>query len=385
MKNVMVFSRQFFAISETFIYRQVTGAKDQHNVSLVAFEFVNNDKFPIADLKRLELKLFYSAFDRVASSIFRRLIPGYPRFSSVALKKLQHFIQQENIEIIHAHYGLFGVRILPVAKKYQLPLIVSFHGYDASKSLRNVEYVNQLKSLFDYASCIVIVSNHMRHTLELEKYAHKTRYIPYGIDVDKFKRSAARLSRKEIKILHAGRLTPKKGVPDLIRVFTGLADKYSHISLHIIGEGSEIETCQTIAALVAGRVTFYKSQPIDVVIETMNDCDIFVLNSRTSENGDMEGLPNALLEAMSMEMAVVSTRHAGIPDAVKHLETGMLVNEKDNDELATALVQLIENPEMILSLGSRARAMIIENFTVQKMNHALSALYREIDSANNLP
>jgi colanic acid/amylovoran biosynthesis glycosyltransferase len=125
-------------------------------------------------------------------------------------------------------------------------------------------------------------------------------------------------------------------------------------------------------------VSFHGSKPLPDVIRLMNECQIFVLNSRTADNGDMEGLPNSILEAMSMEMAVVSTVHAGIPAAIADNACGLLVPEKDNTALANALSRLIENPQLIIDLGRKARKRVEESFTIERMQSQINEIYNTV-------
>ena len=110
----------------------------------------------------------------------------------------------------------------------------------------------------------------------------------------------------------------------------------------------------------------------------MADSDIFVLNSRVGASGDMEGMPVSLLEAMSMQLAVVSTRHAGIPEAIDDGNNGLLVNEKDNDALGAAFEKLIVSEEFRKRLGVEARRTVVNRFTMKQTNQKIAAVYRSV-------
>ncbi len=125
-----------------------------------------------------------------------------------------------------------------------------------------------------------------------------------------------------------------------MKVFSDLSTRMPDIRLNVIGDGPELGAIQQLAQDTRA-VKFYGSQPHEEVKKFMLDADIFVLNSRVGDSGDMEGLPVSLLEAMSMGKAVVSTRHAGIPEAVTDGVNGLLVNEKDNASLSAAIEKLI--------------------------------------------
>jgi glycosyltransferase involved in cell wall biosynthesis len=166
-------------------------------------------------------------------------------------------------------------------------------------------------------------------------------------------------------------------VPDLIRVFASLCESHANIYLQIVGEGRDRKACEDLISQLglAGRITLFGSQPQTTVMALMAACDIFVLNSRTDELGDMEGLPNGLLEAMSIGKPVISTRHAGIPLAVRSGSNGLLVSERNNAELAQAMEQLVKDPALRSELGKEARETIVNEFSIEKMNARLEQLF----------
>jgi colanic acid/amylovoran biosynthesis glycosyltransferase len=110
---------------------------------------------------------------------------------------------------------------------------------------------------------------------------------------------------------------------------------------------------------------FYKRSSLMRSKKVLNEADIFILNSRTADDGDMEGTPVSLLEAMSMGKAVISTNHAGIPYVIQNNENGMLVPERDNEKLELAMRDLIENEEKRINLGKQARQTVVSRFSNQ--------------------
>jgi colanic acid/amylovoran biosynthesis glycosyltransferase len=381
MKNVLVFSHKSFPLSATFIYRQTKAAAMQNKVFLVTMESSNEEKFPLENVTRWLIKTYYGKLDRLLFFI-KKKAGGTPlKFSDGALEKFKKFIRENNIDVIHIHYGTWAVHLLPLLRNLEIPFFVSFHGYDASMAIHNKNfYQKSLPEVFDRAARIVIVSDHMHRILNLERWDKKVALVPYGVDPSVFKTDRKVSSDEKIRILHSGRLTAKKGVPDLIRVFAKLRQVHDNISLTVLGDGIELKLCEEIARElnVNSSVSFLGAKPMDEVIKAMRDCDIFVLNSRTAEDGDMEGLPNALLEAMSMEMAVVSTHHAGIPMVVDHGLNGLLVSERDNEGLHTALSSLFTDSAIRRRLGTEARKKILEGFTLDHMNKKLQDLYNDI-------
>lgn len=379
MARILVINRSFFNYSETFIYRQVLSLAKTYSLILMGFRFQNENVFPMPDAKRIHLRYYVNLADRIITRVLRKILRLELPFSLLTGFGVHQICKRNKIDVIHAHYGWNGIAMLSYAKQFNIPLIVSFHGVDASYSLKKQRYRKQLLSLFEYASLIILCSPYMLKNLSLGKYQNKVRIVPYGIDVDIFSPTAINVKKNKIKILHVGRLVAKKGVPDLIRVFDKLRSQFPFVELQIIGGGKELDECKMLAESkhLGKDIIFSGPQPNDVVLKALRDCDIFVLNSRTDDDGDQEGLPNGLLEAMSCGRPVVSTYHAGIPDAIIDNVNGLLVNERNNDELLDALARVVVDGDLRNRLGVEARATVVNSFSILKMESDLCQLIEE--------
>jgi glycosyltransferase involved in cell wall biosynthesis len=363
MFNLLIYKKKFYRKTETFIHRQVEWLTRGFNVILAAEEFSNPTGFDFNNVAKVQLNQNEQILRRWLTRLTKNKQDRKYLFYND--RQVAHLFREKKIDVIHAHFGASAVKILKVARKYHVPLVVSFHGLDASKELSNKGYRDQLPSLFDYASKIIIVSRHMIETLQLQNWSEKVVLLPYSIDSDLFKPSHKTSLDEKIRLLHSGSIVPKKGVPDLIDVFAKINSRNKNIRLVILGEGAEYEWCKRkVAELSIGNaVEFLGAQPHHVVKMELNEADIFVLNSRTDDAGNMEGTPVSILEAMSMEKAVVSTYHAGIPDVIKDGYNGRLVAEKDNAALERTLEELIESADLRNKLGKEARRTIINKYS----------------------
>jgi colanic acid/amylovoran biosynthesis glycosyltransferase len=381
MRRVVVYNVAFFKLSETFIYRQIKGISGQFLVSLLGFTFQNEKFFKISMAEKLKIPPI-SLLDKIITRLFRKVLKRKSKFSFFNTLFINSVLRRKDVCVIHAHYGGNGIRIMNLAKRNRIPLIVSFHGKDASATLKKESYKKQLPVLFDYASAIIVSSPHMIETLNLGNVIDKVHIIPYGVDTVDFQPEIVpRLMKDGISILHAGRIVPKKGVPDVITVFAALKTKYPDLQLHILGDGQERKHCEVLVSKnnLGGSVFFYGAQPQPIVKDLMRACDIFVLNSRTDDSGDMEGLPNTILEAMSLEKAVVATYHAGIPQAIRSGINGLLVPERDNAQLTIAFEKLITDAPLRELLGKNARQTILQDFTIEKMQERLCDVLSAVD------
>ncbi|MEY8732736.1 glycosyltransferase [Peribacillus frigoritolerans] len=156
-----------------------------------------------------------------------------------------------------------------------------------------------------------------------------------GIELDLFPYSNRTLPTVgEIRVLSVGRLVDKKGFVTLIKAFKRIYTKYPNARLHIIGAGEDEKKIKfTIAEYNLKDVVILRgAMDSKRVSDELKEAHIFCLASQTAKNGDIEGIPNALKEAMASGLPVVSTRHAGIPELIEHQRTGYLAPEKNDME-----------------------------------------------------
>ena len=370
---VLFYHAHFFNGSETFIYQQAINPHVEP--LLLAKRFMDAPDMPLASFKRFSFKR--SKLEGAWSNLVG-LVGVDKYYGSRSIAAMKNLLYSSRIDVIHAQFGFSGVRILPLARAMKLPLVVSFHGLDASKLLSKFSYRQGLKEVFSYASAIVVCNPGMADRLPLSaEQRKKVVWIPYGIDVDKFSGLALAQAKTTVDLLHVGRLVEKKGVPDLIRAFGVVIKQAPQAVLHLVGNGPEEEQCHRLVATLGleESVRFHGWKSPSEVSALMRQADVFVLNSRTARDGDSEGLPVGLLEAMAIGLPLVSTQHAGIPLAVEDNISGLLVPERDNGALADQLLQLLLDGALRRRLGQAARARVVEQFTMERMHERLWKVY----------
>lgn len=347
-----------------------------HEVTMLTYRYENEDKFPI-DVKKELLTPYRGLPDKLITKALRVVAGRGYKLSFQNRSRVSGLLQTGKIDVIHAHFGPSGIEMLPVAKKLGIPMVVSFHGIDAAPAmLGDQEYADNIREVIEYAKAVIIVSPHFIDTLNLSRFSNKVHLIPYGTDEQKFV-PAETPERDKIVIQHVGRLVAKKGVPDLIAAFGALCGRYHNLELRIVGDGPEMPICKELVdhLNLGDKISLLGSKSHEVVNEHMKDADIYVLNSRTDDKGDMEGLPNSILEAMSMEKPVISTYHAGIPQAIQDGINGLLVKERDNEALAAALEKLIQDQDLRRRLGVAARKTILANFSANSMETKIQSVF----------
>jgi glycosyltransferase involved in cell wall biosynthesis len=181
-------------------------------------------------------------------------------------------------------------------------------------------------------------------------------------------------------VLHVARLVEKKGTAYLLEAFAAIREKHPQASLVIVGDGPLRERLTRHAEELAlvDRVVWVGAAQHSVVRSWLRQASVFCLPSCTALNGDSEGLPISLLEANASGVAVVATRHAGIPEAVVDDSTGLLVGERDAAALAEALDALLSSESQRKAFGERARQMTQERFDLFRQTRALEQLYEGV-------
>jgi colanic acid/amylovoran biosynthesis glycosyltransferase len=286
-------------------------------------------------------------------------------FGNYAVKK---YLKNSKIEVVLANYGMPGAHMVPVCKALEIPLLVIFHGHDATDKRLLHEYRNGYKKMFNYATFTIAVSEEMKDRLiALGANPEKVKLIPYGVDVDKFNPRANNNNRDTF--IAVGRFTEKKGPLFTIRAFNKVLQKFSNAKLVMVGGKTGLyEECQKLAdeLNISNSVNFTGVLSSDEIAFLMSNSLAFVQHSITASNGDMEGTPLGILEASASALPVVSTLHGGIKEAVIHGKTGFLVEEKDENSMAYYMMQLLENPTMAKEMGRKGREHIVENHFQEK-------------------
>jgi glycosyltransferase involved in cell wall biosynthesis len=196
--------------------------------------------------------------------------------------------------------------------------------------------------------------------------AARVKRIYHGLDVTGYEPLPHRSTDRPM-LLAVGQLKEKKGFRYLLEACRLLLDRGMDFECEIVGEGPLRASLQkTINDLaLTNTVNLAGSLPHDEVIQRYRRADVFVLPSVTAADGDRDGIPNVILEAMAMQLPVVSTRHSGIPEVVQHGTTGLLVPPKDPEALADTLGILIGDKAARVAYGVAGRQRVVEVFDLE--------------------
>ena len=345
------------AYSETFIRDQIAVFSNWADVYTIHSGRLPEKK---EDGTLINSKLFWSLHKALKVVLGRNNF-----FGNYGVKK---YLKDNKIDVVLANYGMPGAHMTPVCKALNIPLLVIFHGHDATDKKLLQEYRNKYKEMFAYATYTIAVSEEMKKRLiTAGAIPEKIKLIPYGVDIDKFKPSGNNTNKNTF--LAVGRFTEKKGPLFTIRAFYKALQKFSEAKLVMVGgKNGMYEECDKLVQElgIANAIDFTGIKSSEEIANLMANSLAFVQHSITALNGDMEGTPLGILEASASALPVVSTLHGGIKEAVIHGKTGFLVEEKDENAMADFMIQLLENPEKAKEMGMNGRNHIVENHYQEK-------------------
>jgi colanic acid/amylovoran biosynthesis glycosyltransferase len=385
--------------SETFILNEILQLEEQGTeVRIFSLKLPDDGKFH-AELSRVRAPVTYlpsTLVDqfKLAGAENRRLLKKRPlRY----LKVLAHVVHQRKpiyalkrmmqaakvvaeaervgIRHLHAHFATSAARVAFYASMLSdLTFSFTAHAKDIYQEDKDEAH---LREKLAAAELVVTVSEYnRRHLLKVHEGARVER-VYNGIDLEKFR--PADFKTTPPTILSIGRLVEKKGVLDLVEACKTLKKRGVPFRCVIVGKGElEPQIRSRVGSLgLEDVISLPGPCPQDEVRDLYRRSDVFVAPCVVARNGNRDGLPTTILEAMASGLPVVSTPVTGIPEAVVNGETGALVPERDPEALADALQDLLEDPKLREKLGIAGRRRAEDLFELRSNVSRLRQLFSE--------
>ncbi len=307
----------------------------------------------------------------IALKLSRKLLnkPHYYLMEQAILQSLS----KHKIDVVLAEYGTHAAEILPVIKRSGIPMVVHFHGYDATRT-DVLQLHKNYAELFAYASSVIAVSTKMKEMLlQIDCPPEKLVYNVYGPRPE-FMEVTPEFSKKQMVAL--GRFTDKKAPYYTILAFAEALKKHPDARLLLGGDGKLLEVCKNLVRLkgLQDSVRFIGVISREEFIELLTQSLAFVQHSIRPVSGDMEGTPLSILESSAAGLPVIATQHAGIPDIIVHNETGLLCEEHDVKQMTANMVTLMDDKELARAMGAKGKARIKEHFTLERHINALQEI-----------
>jgi colanic acid/amylovoran biosynthesis glycosyltransferase len=268
-------------------------------------------------------------------------------------------------------------RALPLCAVLDVPILAWFIGNDASVDLRDEKYAWRYARLraAPGARYRGVASNIVARLVEFGMAKERTGILHMGITLPDYVAPDRSQRSGGPKIAFGARLMDFKGHRFALAAFAGLLRRHPAAELHLYGEGVlEAELRELAAELgIAKAVHLRGVIPIEELRRELASADFAIQPSVTAPDGRAEGLPNVVLEELAMGLPVIGSRHAGIPDAVLHERTGLLVEEADVPGLEAAMIRLADDRALRLRLGANARELVEERFDTRRLGAQLAA------------
>lgn len=381
--RIAVYADLFVRPTETFIYETTRElAQAGHEVLVIARQRLGATDRPFEPVQVVTAPGRWHA-QRMLRRALRPFLgqPDGGERTAIHRERLARALGRWRPDVILANYGPGGVLLTPVARHLGVPLVTSFHGVDASKYLRDPRWRERYREMFESSAGITGPSEYVRERLiSAGAPPERTHVLHYGIPTDRivFSPPGARYDGGAVRLLFVGRLTAKKDPIALLRSYAAARRELDGLdsSLTMIGDGplrEEVEAERSRLGLV-DSVVLKGRIPHDEVIAAYRQAHLYVQHSVTAPNGDEEGLPVSITEALAGGLPVVATRHSGIPEVVREGITGHVVDEGDVDGMGKAIARIARRPETWDELGTAGRRLLEEEFAVEIVQGRLQRL-----------
>jgi glycosyltransferase involved in cell wall biosynthesis len=380
----------FPKLSETFILGEIAGLVDiGRNVRIISLNK------PVEKLRQPASKalinrvsymgeLSLTAAIRVWAEVFVRkpiatvtivINTMIERGSLRFLAEYVHICSLYEIKHVHVHYISAPAKIAADASKLcNVSFSISAHAKDIYTTP-----VKQLQSQIHSARFVATCTEtNRRYLAGIAAVNHRKIHLIYhGIDSTHFSFRPDKCTSNKLRILAIGRFKEKKGFDVLIDACAMLKRQGLVFQCEIVGYGDQTDRLKRQIEMLMLDDEVHLCKPVDhsVIVNFLHKATVFVMPSRKAADGDVDGIPNAMLEAMACGVAVVGTRVSGIPEVVKHLETGMLVQPDSSEALAKAIQRLAMDHGLRAKLGRLARQKIVEQFSWRYSIDSLNRLF----------
>lgn len=277
-----------------------------------------------------------------------------------------YLLQKRQFQELHAHFVDRAATVALVAGRLLgKPYSLSIHaGPDIF--VEPVLLREKIMEARHVATCTLYNKSHIE-TIVRQELSDKISCIHHGLDLTRH-RPTPPISDGKPLVLSVGQLTERKGFVQLIRGCHHLKDQGYDFTCHIVGQGPQRRELEGLITQLSleDTVALCGALPHEEVIEKYRQATLFVLPCIESSDGNMDGIPNVLTEAMAMERPVISTDISAIPELVEHRVNGLLIPSGDEAALVAAMVRLLDEPVLREELGRNGRQTIIDTFDVER-------------------
>ena len=362
-------------------------------VQLADEQGVRVHRFRYAPLEGLHIAGHGLALE--ADTRLRRIAPFLmPGFALAALARAHALHRKVGFDVLHAHWAVPGGAIGgAMARADRLPLVITLHGSDVFVIEHNALYARVARFGFDPAARVTgVCQDLLSRAMRVGLAGHLAEVVPCGVDLASFAHGDGTAMRERlglppgVPIIGAlGRLVSKKGFGCLIECMPDLLQRVpeAHCVIGGVGDLYSILKRRTQELSLPERVILPGQIPWHETRDFYAMCDVVAIPSVVDSQGNVDGLPNVLLEAMASGRAVVASRVAGIPELIDDGHTGLLVPPGDASALASSLSRVLLDDELRGALGRRARGKVTREYGWENIASTYLAIYRAAMAADH--
>ena len=358
------------------IYRQIN-ALERFRPLVIARKREETERFPFQPL----VVVPRSATHFLRRFWFRNLRQAPWPLSSAETARIVRVLSEYDARLLHIYFGHIAVHLLPLMRRWPKPVVVSFHGADVMVDLDKPRYHAATQEMLAAARLVLVRSASLaKAVVKLGCAEENIRIHRTGIPLEDIRFLQHTWPNDGAwRFLQAGRLIEKKGLTTSLRAFAAFRKANPRANFTIAGEGPMLEELQALARElgVAEAVHFVGFLSQSELRERFAQSHIFLHPSELGRDGNQEGVPNAMLEAMASGLPVFATRHGGIPEAIEDGASGVLVEERDDAALAVALQNWTNKPSELNELAGRGAQIVAEKFEQRKQARQLEDFYFE--------
>lgn len=378
MKKVVILRDEILPLSETFILEQTRYLKHWHPI-LVGKKLCKDGLC----LDGLE----YRIIPKVRENIVQKLSTRTKSMLGVENKSISSYIRLLEPDLIHVHFGTDAVHYWDSIKYLNIPILVTLHGYDINISKEWWRQGNGGRFMKRYPERLLSLSKHPNVRFIAVSQAIKEKAIEFGIaedkvqvhyigvDTNKFKPSGLPLSQRDNTILFVGRFVEKKAPLQLIEAFNQVVKHVPDAKLVMVGDGILKKEAESLAKKLNLPVEFKGALKHEQVLNEYDKAKVFCLPSVTAKNGDSEGLPISILEAISKNLFILITNHSGNKDIPFLENIGLVINENSIKQMVFSLTELLERNSKI---DIKEIEFFTDNFDLIKCSQRLEKIYSEV-------
>lgn len=375
-KKAALFCTNFLEFSQAFVYEELVNHK-RYEIDVFSKTRKNGNRFP-----------YGSVYSFYPAKGLKENIEGLLYSTVTYSSRFMNILKEGRHSLIHAQFGPGSIYALNFAKKLNIPLVVTFGGYDVpllrTKRRFNPAYLRYwLLSgrMFREVALFLPVSKDLANKLiELGAPPEKVKVFHRGIVVPEYKGKELKKANDSVKILMVGRFVEKKGFEYGIEAVSRAVNMGRKVELTIIGTGPLKTRYEKMIAFsnTGKNIKILDNMPQAGIFKMMEDSDIIMVPSVVARNGDTEGITNVLKEGCARGMAALITHHGGNIEIVEDGITGFIVPERDAGALFEKLMLFSNDISLIRKMGDAAGLKISSELDIRHTNEILEKHYDDV-------